>query len=112
MAKGYMYILECSNGSLYVGSTKYLFKRVEQHNLGKGANFTKKHLPVKLVYYEEYHRIDLAFYREKQVQGWSRRKKTALIKGFKFELPKFAECKNETHYQNIYLDAFGSKAID
>ena len=52
-----------------------------EHNNGEGANFTKKHLPVKLVYVEEFSRIDEAFYREKQVQGWSHAKKEALIQG-------------------------------
>ena len=41
----------------------------------------KKRLPVELVYYEEYSRIDFAFYREKQIQGWRREKKEALING-------------------------------
>jgi len=98
MVKGYMYILECSDGSFYTGSTKYLDLRIRQHQSGEGANHTKKHLPVKLIYYEEFSRIDHAFYREKQVQGWSRKKKEALIDG-EFERLHFeAECKNETHY--------------
>jgi putative endonuclease len=77
--KGYMYILECSDKSYYTGSTKNLELRVLQHQNGEGANHTKKRLPVKLVYFEEFDRIDVAFYREKQVQGWSRKKKEALI---------------------------------
>ncbi|MBI9061939.1 MAG: GIY-YIG nuclease family protein [Marinilabiliaceae bacterium] len=60
--KGFMYILECSNGQFYTGSTKNLNRRLAQHQAGEGANFTKKHLPVKLVYFEEYDRIDVAFY--------------------------------------------------
>ena len=91
MAKGYMYILECSNGTFYTGSTKDLAKRIEEHENGLGANYTKKHLPVKLVYYEEFDRIDEAFYREKQVQGWSRKKKEALICGEFSSLPKLAK---------------------
>lgn len=75
-----MYILKCGNGLYYVGSTKNLEKRLEQHHLGEGANFTRKHLPVKLVYFETFDRIDEAFKREKQVQNWSRAKKEALIK--------------------------------
>lgn len=47
--------------------------------MGEGANFTRKHLPVKLVYYENFEKIDEAFEREKQVQNWSRAKKEALI---------------------------------
>ena len=78
---GWMYILECSDGSYYTGSTNDLELRMQQHQNGEGANHTKKHLPVKLVYSEEFQRIDDAFYREKQVQGWSRKKKEALISG-------------------------------
>lgn len=77
--KGYMYILECRGGSFYIGSTTHLETRLSQHQNGEGANFTKKRLPVKLVYQEEYERIDEAFGREKQIQGWSRAKKLALI---------------------------------
>ncbi|MBM9591248.1 GIY-YIG nuclease family protein [Leptospira sp. 201903075] len=77
---GYMYILICSDGSYYTGSTKYLERRLRQHQSGKGANFTKKRLPVKLIYFEEYTRIDQAFYREKQIQGWSRKKKESLMR--------------------------------
>ena len=65
--KGYMYILECSNEQYYTGSTVNLEKRIKQHQTGQGANFTKKHLPVKLVYFEKFDRIDDAFYREKQI---------------------------------------------
>jgi putative endonuclease len=74
-----VYILLCSNGQFYTGSTINLKKRIEQHSAGRGANFTKKHLPVKLVYFEVFPRIDDAFYREKQIQGWSHSKKEALI---------------------------------
>lgn len=88
--KDWMYILLCSDDSYYTGSTIDLEKRIQQHQLGEGANHTKKRLPVKLIYFEEYDRIDLAFYREKQVQGWSRKKNEALING-EFELlPKLA----------------------
>ena len=79
--KGWMYILECSDGSYYTGSTNNLDLRIQQHQNGDGANHTKKRLPVKLVYFEEFQRVDEAFYREKQVQGWSRKKKEALIQG-------------------------------
>ena len=98
--KGYMYILLCSDGSYYTGSTNDLERRLAQHQAGEGANHTKKRLPVKLVYFEEYERIDIAFYREKQVQGWSRKKKEALINGMPLELKKAAECMNETHFRN------------
>ena len=99
--KGYLYILECSDGSYYTGSTNNLDLRLAQHQAGEGANHTKKRLPVKLLYFEEYDRIDAAFCREKQVQGWNRKKKEALINGMPEALKKLAECMNETHYKNF-----------
>ncbi len=82
-----MYILECSDGSYYVGSTKDLEQRLFEHQEGSGANYTSKRLPVQLVYCEEYERIGDAFHREKQVQGWRRAKREALINGQAKELP-------------------------
>lgn len=96
--KGYMYILLCANGQYYTGSTKDLERRLSQHQNCEGANFTKKHLPVELVYVEEFERIDEAFYREKQIQGWSRKKKEALINGQFEKLHDLAECKNNSHF--------------
>lgn len=98
--KGYMYILLCSNGLYYTGSTIDLDRRLAEHQNGEGANFTRKHLPVELLYYEEFDRIDDAFYREKQVQGWSRKKKEALIHGEFNKLHKLSECTNKTHFLN------------
>ena len=94
--KGYVYILKCANGKFYTGSTNDLEKRLAEHNMGEGANFTKKHLPVELVYFEEFERIDEAFYREKQIQGWTRKKKEALINGEFNKLHELAKCHNET----------------
>jgi len=100
MSRGYMYILECSDGTYYTGSTKYLELRLEQHQSGKGANYTAKRLPVKLLYFEEYNRIDHAFYREKQIQGWSRKKKEALMRG-------------ETHLlSDLAKKIFNAKSVD
>jgi putative endonuclease len=96
----YMYILECADGSYYTGSTKDLERRLWQHQQGEGANHTAKRLPVKLVFCEYYDRVVDAFEREKQVQGWNRRKKQALIAGNTNLLHQLAECQNETHYRN------------
>jgi glutamate carboxypeptidase len=74
-----MYILECADGSYYTGSTMDLEKRLWQHQNGFGANHTRRRLPVKLVYCEFCDRVDDAYKREKQIQGWSRKKKKALI---------------------------------
>jgi putative endonuclease len=88
-----MYILRCSNGQFYTGSTKNLERRLAQHQAGEGANFTRKHLPVKLIYFEEYVRVSEAFYREKQVQRWSHAKKEALIAGHYDKIKKLGKKK-------------------
>ncbi len=77
----FMYILECSDRSLYVGSTWDLDRRLSQHNEGEGAEYTRNRLPVRLFYSEHYSRIENAFLREKQVQGCGRAKRLALVKG-------------------------------
>ncbi len=89
----HMYILLCRNGQFYTGSTKNLERRLAQHQAGEGSNFTKKYLPVKLVYCEEYTSVSDAFYREKQVQRWSHGKKEALIAGHFAKMKKFGKKK-------------------
>ena len=99
--KGYMYILECADGSYYTGSTTNLDLRLQQHQSGEGANHTQKRLPVELVYYEEFDRIDEAFYREKQIQGWSRKKKEAIINDNWEKLKELSICQNNSHSENL-----------
>ena len=82
-----VYIVECADGSYYTGSTVDLERRLWEHNQGIGANFTKTRLPVTLVFAEPSDSIETAFQREKQVQGWSRAKKRALIDGRWGDLP-------------------------
>jgi len=70
---------------------------MEQHERGEGANFTWKHLPVKLVYQEEFFDINDAYKREKQIQKWTRAKKEALIAG---DIEKLiALSKNHTEHK-------------
>ena len=83
----YVYILRCADGSYYVGSTRDLETRVEQHASGAGAKYTGTRRPVELVFAHEFERVDEAYEREKQIQGWSRRKREALIAGATNELP-------------------------
>ncbi|MGC3977582.1 MAG: GIY-YIG nuclease family protein [Paludibacteraceae bacterium] len=104
MPNAYMYILKCSNGMYYTGSTVNLERRLQQHQNGEGSNFTGKHLPVTLVYYEEFSRISDAFYREKQIQKWSRKKKEALIRGEIDLLHELASCKNISAVISAPLD--------
>lgn len=101
----YTYILECSDGTYYTGSTWNLEKRLEEHKQGEGASYTKSRLPIQLVYFEEQDRIDTAFFREKQIQNWSHKKKKALIESNQEELKNLAECRNETHHKKACLDS-------
>ncbi|ACY23321.1 Excinuclease ABC C subunit domain protein [Gordonia bronchialis DSM 43247] len=75
----HMYILECSDGSFYVGSTRNLDERIAQHLSGRGSAYTSRRMPVKLVYSAEFEHIGEAYAAEKRVQGWSRAKRLALI---------------------------------
>lgn len=90
----YMYILKCNDNSYYVGSTIDLERRIGQHNHGEGAEYTKHRLPVELVYFEECSNIKDAFLREKQVQGWSRKKREALINNQHEKLPELSKRKS------------------
>jgi putative endonuclease len=75
----YAYILECADGSFYVGSTWDLERRLFEHNEGVGAAYTRRRRPVRLAWAGEFARIDEAFAMEKRIQGWSRAKRQALI---------------------------------
>ncbi len=81
MSRGWLYILECSDGTYYAGSTVDLERRLFEHEHGLGANYTRKRLPVRLVFCQEFPSIADAFTREIQVKDWSQAKKRALIEG-------------------------------
>ena len=87
------YILECADGSFYVGSTVDLDRRISQHNRRPWARRTRGapgRRPVKLVWAADFARVDEAFAFEKMVSGWSRKKKIALIEGRWDDLPALA----------------------
>lgn len=90
----YVYILECADLSFYVGSTWDIARRLAQHNSGEGARYTATRRPVRLVYLEQLDRIDEAYAREKQVQGWSRAKRIALIEGRWNDLPALSASRS------------------
>ncbi len=76
----FVYILECADGTLYVGSTNNLEKRVREHNeLKSGAHYTKIRRPVMLKYKEELPGLSEARKREAEIKKWSRQKKLALF---------------------------------
>lgn len=75
----YTYILRCGDNSLYTGWTNHLTKRVADHNAGRGAKYTKAHLPVELVYYEVFDTKEEAMKRECAIKKLSRPQKERLI---------------------------------
>ena len=77
----WMYILHCSDGSYYVGSTTDLELRVAEHRAGQGGRWTSHRLPLELVYSAEFVSLEEAARAEQQVKHWRRAKKEALIRG-------------------------------
>ena len=86
----FVYILRCGDGSLYTGWTKNLEKRLAAHASGKGAKYTRSHLPVELVYSEAFPSPHQAMSRERQIKTLSRREKLELIS-------EKESCSNETN---------------
>lgn len=76
----FVYIVECTDKSLYTGYTLDVYRRVEEHNTSKkGAKAIKGKLPVKLVHFEEYNDKSQALKREAEIKNWSRSQKLKLI---------------------------------
>ena len=81
MAEYFVYILQCADGSYYVGSTSDLRQRLLAHAEGRTATWTARRLPVRLVHRQACVCQAEAVRRERQIKGWSRTKKEALIQG-------------------------------
>jgi putative endonuclease len=78
----WLYILKCADGSYYVGTARTTLEyRLAEHNSGHYGGYTAKRLPVTLVYSQWFDTITDAIEAERQVKGWSRAKKEALIRG-------------------------------
>jgi len=77
----FVYIVECSDSSFYTGVTNNLDRRIAEHNSGLIKGYTSKRLPVQLVFSQRFSDINQAIKFEKQIKGWNRKKKKALIDG-------------------------------
>lgn len=75
----HIYIIECSDKSLYTGVTSDLKRRLKEHNSAKGGKYTKTRVPVTLVYSQNCKTKSKALKREIQIKRWTRKKKKALI---------------------------------
>jgi len=80
MKRYYVYILRCSDNSFYTGVTNDVERRIGEHmEAYPGTSYTSKRWPVQLVFFEEFNDIKQAIELEKQIKGWTRRKKQAFI---------------------------------
>lgn len=75
----FVYIIECSDKSLYTGVTNDLQRRFDQHKNGKGGHYTSSKKVIRIVYTEEHSDRSSALKREVQIKGWTRQKKLNLI---------------------------------
>lgn len=75
----YVYIVQCRDGTYYTGYTPDIKKRVELHNKGKGAKYTRDRRPIELVWYKEYRYFRKAFLEEKRIKRLTRERKEKLI---------------------------------
>jgi putative endonuclease len=84
----FVYILRCSDDSLYIGESDDVPTRVSRHNDGRGSTFTASRRPVRLVYTEVHESREEALARERQLKRWTRAKKEALIAGDRLALKR------------------------
>jgi putative endonuclease len=94
----FVYIVKCSDNSYYTGITSNLEQRITEHNNGRYPGYTSKRLPVILVYSNRFSNADDAIRAEKQIKGWSRAKKEALIKG---DFEKLKELSKSRSKQSV-----------
>lgn len=94
----FVYVIECNDGSFYTGLTNDIVKRFEEHCNGSYPEcYTAKRRPLILRYYETIPFLVEAVQREKQLKGWSRAKKIALMENNFHKLTLLAQCQNLSH---------------
>ncbi|MCX6334062.1 MAG: GIY-YIG nuclease family protein [Bacteroidia bacterium] len=110
MRRLYVYILECADDTFYVGVTNNVGRRFIEHMTGiKENSYTFNRRPLKLVFCKEFDQPMKAIKYEKQVKGWTKAKKTALI-NYDFKLlHELAKCKNETSHTNYMVRVSGTE---
>ncbi|WP_163397568.1 GIY-YIG nuclease family protein [Flavobacterium fluviatile] len=97
----FVYILKCSDNSFYTGMTNNIERRLKEHISGLNKEcYTFDKRPLELVFYTEFNEVNQAISFEKQVKGWSRKKKEAIINDKWEDLKKLSACLNETAHRN------------
>jgi putative endonuclease len=92
----YTYILRCKDNTLYTGYTNRLQYRIQMHQAGKGAKYTRGRGPVSLVYAESFETKSEAMKREIEIKKLDKKQKEQLIEGFSENLDNY-NCKGEKH---------------
>jgi putative endonuclease len=101
MNQYFVYILQCSDNSYYTRVTNDIERRLWEHETCFYPNaYTSKRLPIKLVFWEKFYSPDHAIEFEKQIKGWSCKKKEAIIAGNWEKLKELSVCINESHHLN------------
>jgi len=90
----WVYILRCADNAYYTGHTDNLEKRIGEHQAGEVEGYTSTRLPVALVFSQEFPSREEAKACERQIKGWSRRKKEALMRGDWDEVSRLAQKKH------------------
>ncbi len=86
----WVYILKCADGSYYTGHTDNLEKRIGEHRSGAFGGYTSTRLPVELVFSQDFSSREEALTSERQIKGWSRKKKEAMMRGDWDEVSRLA----------------------
>lgn len=102
-----VYILKCADDSYYTGSTADLERRLEEHRAGIFGGYTSKRLPVELVWSQDFPTEHDAFVTERQIKGWSRAKKEALIRGDWYALHEIVRRERETRAERKRQAKYG-----
>jgi len=92
----WVYILQCADDSYYIGHTDNLETRLWQHQSGQVPGYTSSRLPVRLVFSQAHTSREEALAAERQIKGWSRKKKEAMIRGDWSEVSRLARSRNSS----------------
>ena len=96
----WLYMLKCADGSYYIGHTDDLGNRLTQHDAGAGEAYTAKRRRVHLAFRADFDSREEAIARERQIKGWSRKKKEALCRGDWAEISRLARSRSSTMEQD------------
>lgn len=90
----WVYILRCADNSYYTGHTDNLEARINQHHLGESKSYTASRLPLEFIWSQEFSSRETALSAERQIKGWSRKKKEAMMQDDWGEVSRLAKSKS------------------